>query len=351
MTKAVTSQTFEQEVLKSDKPVLVDFWAPWCGPCVALSPTLEELSKDKADSLNVVKVNVDENKDIAEKYGIQGIPALLMFKEGKVVDQIVGGRKKSDLYAWADQAAAKEATAGKTAEEAKAASVETNKRAEEDMIKKLAKPVSYIVSGPLIASQALTIAGGAIVMTAVPGVGPAVLGAGAIAASVRRIYDVVKVTSHIMSGKAKTEEDIVKLKQDAKEQAKRPLMQAVNLAASATVLGAGICLFGVAAAAGSTLAMLGAGALAAKMTLSGGAGVLARTTSMLFGKKLDKFSKKLEESQNQKGMHCVPAPSAASPAPAIPAIDQTFNVKAEKPAAETLDNKNQNKPEPPAPKA
>lgn len=86
----VSDATFEQEVLKSEQPVLVDFWAVWCGPCKAIGPIVETVAEKYAGKLKVGKVNVDQNSATPSKYGIRGIPALLFFKDGKVVEQIVG---------------------------------------------------------------------------------------------------------------------------------------------------------------------------------------------------------------------------------------------------------------------
>ncbi|HUX43697.1 MAG TPA: thioredoxin [Terracidiphilus sp.] len=86
----VSDATFEQEVLQSEQPVLVDFWAVWCGPCRAIAPIVEGLAATYAGKLKVAKVNVDENGAIPSRYGIRGIPTLLLFKGGKVADQIVG---------------------------------------------------------------------------------------------------------------------------------------------------------------------------------------------------------------------------------------------------------------------
>ena len=93
----VTDSNFEQEVLKADKPVLVDFWAPWCGPCRMVAPVVEELADDYAGRVEFVKLNTDDNPDTAVKYGIRSIPTLLVFKEGEVAGQIVGFRPKKDL--------------------------------------------------------------------------------------------------------------------------------------------------------------------------------------------------------------------------------------------------------------
>ena len=86
----VSDATFEQEVLKSSQPVLVDFWAVWCGPCKAIAPVVDSLATAYAGKLKVAKVNVDENGATPSRYGIRGIPTLLFFKEGKVADQVVG---------------------------------------------------------------------------------------------------------------------------------------------------------------------------------------------------------------------------------------------------------------------
>ncbi len=99
MAVAVTDDTFEQEVLKSDVPVIVDFWAEWCGPCKMIAPIVEEIGNQYGDKLKVAKVDVDSNTKVATQYGIMSIPSLLFFKEGEVVDQIVGAVPKKDIEA------------------------------------------------------------------------------------------------------------------------------------------------------------------------------------------------------------------------------------------------------------
>lgn len=97
MAIQVTDSNFEAEVLNCDKPVLVDFWAPWCGPCRAISPIIEELAQEYAGSVKIVKMNVDENPTTPSKYGIRAIPTLILFKAGQVVEQITGAVSKSSL--------------------------------------------------------------------------------------------------------------------------------------------------------------------------------------------------------------------------------------------------------------
>ena len=102
----VTDANFEQEVLKSSIPVLIDFWAPWCGPCKAIAPIVDELAKDYAGKLKVVKVNVDDNPETPARYGVRGIPNLLIIKNGQVKDQIVGAVPKGHLVKAVDNALA-----------------------------------------------------------------------------------------------------------------------------------------------------------------------------------------------------------------------------------------------------
>lgn len=87
---SVTSATFEAEVLKSNIPVLVDFWAPWCGPCQRLGPIIDEIIEEYAGKLKVVKLNIDDNGDVATKYGIMSIPTIMIFKDGEIVNKQVG---------------------------------------------------------------------------------------------------------------------------------------------------------------------------------------------------------------------------------------------------------------------
>ncbi|MDH3324846.1 MAG: thioredoxin [Candidatus Peregrinibacteria bacterium] len=99
MAQQVTVANFDEEVLKSSDIVLVDFWAPWCGPCQMLLPIIEELSEDLGDGAKVCKVNVDEAPELASKYGVMSIPSLKLFKGGKIVDEAVGVKSKDELMA------------------------------------------------------------------------------------------------------------------------------------------------------------------------------------------------------------------------------------------------------------
>lgn len=99
----VTDSSFEQVVLKSDLPVLVDFWAPWCGPCRAIAPVVEELSNDYGKKLKIAKCNVDDNPKTPGKYGIRAIPTLIIFKGGDVSEQITGAVAKSQITAAIDK--------------------------------------------------------------------------------------------------------------------------------------------------------------------------------------------------------------------------------------------------------
>lgn len=93
----IDDDSFEDKVLKSDKPVMVDFWAPWCGPCKAIAPTVDALEKEYGDKMTFVKVNVDENPVAPSKFGVQAIPTLIFFKNGEITDQITGMVAKEKL--------------------------------------------------------------------------------------------------------------------------------------------------------------------------------------------------------------------------------------------------------------
>lgn len=99
-TEAVSDSSFDQDVIQSDTPVVVDFWAEWCGPCKMIGPSLEEISNEMGEKVKIVKLNIDENNETAIKYGVRSIPTLIMFKNGEAASMKVGASPKSDLTKW-----------------------------------------------------------------------------------------------------------------------------------------------------------------------------------------------------------------------------------------------------------
>ena len=98
----VSDETFEDKVLRADGPVLVDFWAEWCGPCLQIAPFLEDLARDKEGQLTVAKLNIDHSPKTPTRYGVRGIPTLILFKDGQVVATKVGSLPRSKLYEWVE---------------------------------------------------------------------------------------------------------------------------------------------------------------------------------------------------------------------------------------------------------
>ena len=101
-TLSTTDNKFENDVIGSLIPVIVDFWAEWCGPCKQIGPILEEISDEKKDLINIYKLNIDENPEIPQKYGVRGIPTLMLFKDGKLLDTKVGSLPKNSINEWID---------------------------------------------------------------------------------------------------------------------------------------------------------------------------------------------------------------------------------------------------------
>ena len=99
-TTKITDDSFEQDVLKSLKPVVVDYWAEWCGPCKQIGPALEEISDEMSDQVTIAKINIDENPSVATKYGVRGIPTLMIFKDGEIASTKVGAVPKNKIVEW-----------------------------------------------------------------------------------------------------------------------------------------------------------------------------------------------------------------------------------------------------------
>ncbi len=102
-TKAITDASFEQDVLKADGPVLVDFWAEWCGPCKMIGPALEEISDEMGEQVTIAKLNIDDSPDAPGKYGVRGIPTMILFNNGVPVETKVGAAPKSQLKSWLEE--------------------------------------------------------------------------------------------------------------------------------------------------------------------------------------------------------------------------------------------------------
>ncbi|MDA8637379.1 thioredoxin TrxA [Rhodospirillales bacterium] len=103
MPKQVSDASFQEDVLNASGPVIVDFWAEWCGPCKQIAPALEEISAEMGDKVTIAKVNIDDNPEAPSTYGVRGIPTLIMFKDGEVADTKVGALPKSQLVQWIEQ--------------------------------------------------------------------------------------------------------------------------------------------------------------------------------------------------------------------------------------------------------
>ena len=103
-TVKVTDQSFEQDVLKADKPVLVDFWAEWCGPCKQIAPALDQISEELADVVTIAKVDIEENPGVPSRYGVRGIPTMMLFRGGQMASMKVGAMPKQKILEWLHEA-------------------------------------------------------------------------------------------------------------------------------------------------------------------------------------------------------------------------------------------------------
>ncbi len=99
-TMKVTDETFEQDVLKADRPVLVDFWAEWCGPCKQIAPALEQIAEELGDKVTIAKVNIEDSPTTPSRYGVRGIPTLMLFKDGQMASMKVGAMPKAKIFEW-----------------------------------------------------------------------------------------------------------------------------------------------------------------------------------------------------------------------------------------------------------
>ena len=102
-TKKITDASWEDDVLKAEGPVLVDFWAEWCGPCRMIGPALEEISDELGEKVTIAKINIDENPDAPGRYGVRGIPTMILFRDGKEADRVSGAMSASQIDAWLSQ--------------------------------------------------------------------------------------------------------------------------------------------------------------------------------------------------------------------------------------------------------
>jgi thioredoxin 1 len=102
-TKSVTDESFDQDVLKSDKPVLVDFWAEWCGPCKQIAPALEQIAQELGDQVTIAKVNIEDSPTTPSRYGVRGIPTLMLFKNGQMASMKVGAMPKAKILEWLNE--------------------------------------------------------------------------------------------------------------------------------------------------------------------------------------------------------------------------------------------------------
>jgi thioredoxin 1 len=305
----VTDATFEQEVLKSGKPVLVDFWAPWCGPCKSQGPILDQIAAARSD-IKIVKLNVDENGVTSGTLGISGIPALILFRNGKIAGSKVGLTAKGALTEWIDQALAKPESEATTVE----AQAEAAGKEEHNQVKNTIVSTMKIVRGVGYAGTAVTVGGAALLATVSGGLVPLAAAAGTAAYSLYAGYNIHAMTKAILNV-AKGDATLEELKASAdkaKADRDKTTGNAIRTLGNIFTAAAGVCLFGAAMGMGF-LPAVGTGAVALYLTLSGAGGAI-RNGEALLGLNAPKKKAAIEDQS---------APAAAPAAPATPAPTAT----------------------------